>query len=61
MPTLRQKLQKPKAVCLLKKQPGLLIACNARTAVDDTIFIFFGAVVAYFLAWVSGPLLARRR
>ncbi len=28
---------------------------------DATIFVFFGAVVAYFLAWVSGPVLARRR
>jgi hypothetical protein len=29
--------------------------------VDATIFVFFGAVVVYFLAWVSGPVLARRR
>ena len=28
---------------------------------DDTIFVFLGAVVAYFLVWVSGPVLARRR
>jgi hypothetical protein len=29
--------------------------------VDDTIFVFLGALVAYFLVWVSGPVLARRR
>lgn len=28
---------------------------------DATIFVFFGAVAVYFLAWVSGPVLARRR
>jgi hypothetical protein len=29
--------------------------------VDATTLVFLGAVVVYFLAWVSGPMLARRR